>query len=507
MNLQRLVCTLVMITTMIFAGCGGSGGGGGSSMSPMDQMGGGGSMPDNDMMAGGGPSLGACAIGPIAGNGCAHEGGGSSFTFTINDDGTACVGGICSRNTISINNFTARKNADGTWEITALPGVDPMAGGGGTTTPDNDSTTMTQDMAAVAAQNTPNLGSVTEPSVTQSSNAVNGMTTDSVSTVVGYDNGQISSTVRNGSEWSISDSDSVLARPSGELNGVSFNGIELYKRLAGGELWADVYSTIEEPTTTTKLGVPQDVQVGDVIVGLGCIGATCPPETLEGTLNGVTGTFSCSSGCGVGFRTVGPGQQEVTDVQGLRFAPESTTQRVTDPDYLNLGVWVYVPNGTAEPTEWEYGVFADGSDPFNDTNMRGVTGSATYRGAATGVAVDATEPEELYWSADATLVAEFGTSSELGTISGNVRNFVTDESSPLPNAPSVMLDSAPIGSLNNGYFTGNVSFAGHNNVGKWGGRFFGNDEPDGKPGSVAGTFGLTDGDGVSLLGAFGADKQ
>ena len=57
------------------------------------------------------------------------------------------------------------------------------------------------------------------------------------------------------------------------------------------------------------------------------------------------------------------------------------------------------------------------------------------------------------------------------------------------------------------FFTGNVSLAGHNNLGKWGGRFFGNDEPDGKPGSVAGTFGLSDGDGVSFLGAFGAQKQ
>ena len=51
MNLQRLACTLFMMTTMALAGCGGGGG----SMSPMDQMGGtsGVSTPD-DMMPNGG---------------------------------------------------------------------------------------------------------------------------------------------------------------------------------------------------------------------------------------------------------------------------------------------------------------------------------------------------------------------------------------------------------------------------------------------------------------------
>ena len=51
MNLQRLACTLFMMTTMALAGCGGGGG----SMSPMDQMGGNGGVgtPD-DMMPNGG---------------------------------------------------------------------------------------------------------------------------------------------------------------------------------------------------------------------------------------------------------------------------------------------------------------------------------------------------------------------------------------------------------------------------------------------------------------------
>ena len=48
----------------------------------------------------------------------------------------------------------------------------------------------------------------------------------------------------------------------------------------------------------------------------------------------------------------------------------------------------------------------------------------------------------------------------------------------------------------------------HSYTGHWGGQFFGNEEADGRPGSVAGTFGghSTD-DVVSFVGAFGAHKQ
>ena len=90
------------------------------------------------------------------------------------------------------------------------------------------------------------------------------------------------------------------------------------------------------------------------------------------------------------------------------FTPTvSTTVSTVDTGYLSLGLWLYVPNGETDVTAWEYGVFADGTDPFHDGNLRGVVGSATYRGAAVGVAVDSREPEETYWTADATLTAEF----------------------------------------------------------------------------------------------------
>ena len=519
MNIKSVACTLVMITTMVLAGCGGGGGGGGS-MTGGGSMPDGGSMMDDDMMMGGGtgPGTSACAIGPVAGSGCSHEGGVSSFTFTINEDGSACIGGICSSGRININNFSAMRNADGTWEITALPGGgggDQMTDGDGDQMTDDGTMAMTTDMAEAAARNVPNPGTVAQASVTQSSDATNGVTTDSVSATAEYDdNGQINFMVSNGSEWSISDDDTVLARLSGTASGVEFNGIELRKSLAGGTLWVDVYSDVEAPTveSTTEQGEPVRLEdsIGSNISGLtlGEINA----RMGAGELDGVPGVFSCDraggGSCPAFFGThFDPGGTDWI------FTPTgATTVLAIDTDYLNLGLWVYVPNGATTVTDWEYGVFVDGSAPFDDTNLRGVTGSATYRGPAIGLAVDASETEETYWTAEATLNAEFGTSSALGTISGSVRNFVdVDTNAPLPGALSVTLAQAPIGDSNSGFFSGSTAATyqgvGYSDAGEWGGRFFGNGESDGQPGSVAGTFGATTGEGESLIGAFGAHKE
>ena len=104
----------------------------------------------------------------------------------------------------------------GTWGVTEGEGADDwkMLGGFGAwneALPGEGA--MTTDMAEAAARNAPNPGSGAQSSVTQSSNASNGMTTDSVTTMVEYDNRQINFMVNNGSTWSISDDDTVLARP------------------------------------------------------------------------------------------------------------------------------------------------------------------------------------------------------------------------------------------------------------------------------------------------------
>lgn len=99
------------------------------------------------------------------------------------------------------------------------------------------------DEISEAAENEPSVGSVT-----QSSNANNGITTDRVSVEASYSGGQVRYIVRNSSAgWSVdSTTDTVLNR----LGGNNWDGIELIKRLPGGYLYVDVYS--EERTRERK---------------------------------------------------------------------------------------------------------------------------------------------------------------------------------------------------------------------------------------------------------------
>ena len=80
-------------------------------------------------------------------------------------------------------------------------------------------------------------------SVTQSSNTttLNGITTDSVSTSVEYnDNGQLIYKVQNGTEWDV-DSAASDTYTLNKGRYTDWNFAELYKKLPDGSLWVDVY--------------------------------------------------------------------------------------------------------------------------------------------------------------------------------------------------------------------------------------------------------------------------
>ena len=73
----------------------------------------------------------------------------------------------------------------------------------------------------------------------------------------------------------------------------------------------------------------------------------------------------------------------------------------------------------------------------------------------------------------------------------------------------VTLERAAIGGTDSGYFDGFGNGRHHDGTplaGRWGGRFYGNDESDGYPASVAGTFGAVS-DDRGFIGAFGARRQ
>ena len=184
-----------------------------------------------------------------------------------------------------------------------------------------------------------------------------------------------------------------------------------------------------------------------------------------------------------------------------------------DTDYLSGGVWLFVPDNATSADDYVFGAFVDGSDPF-DQSITALQGTATYEGDATGVYSGKTAESTAigYFNGDVELTANFGGTSDLGTISGSITNFEVDGER---TDDMLSLGTARIGSQNSGFFTGKMNgFDDEGSLrGNWGGQFFGNDEPDGKPGSVGGTFGGTytytdSAQGTAnFVGAFGAHKQ
>ena len=179
-----------------------------------------------------------------------------------------------------------------------------------------------------------------------------------------------------------------------------------------------------------------------------------------------------------------------------------------DTDYLVGGVWLVPGSEDREgnPNPWDLVAFMDGSDPFMQDNLAGLTGTATYEGDAFGVYADMGEGDNKHFEADVELTAEFGGGATLGTISGSVSEFELD-GERTEEIGVLTLGETSIGDSSSGFFTGDTSLDG-GFTGKWGGLFYGNGESDGKPGSVAGTFGAaTDDESRSLLGIFGTYKQ
>ncbi len=191
----------------------------------------------------------------------------------------------------------------------------------------------------------------------------------------------------------------------------------------------------------------------------------------------------------------------------------SDIEQQGDTDYLSGGIWLFVPNNPDDAESYVGGAFGDGNDPFTQSALPAVIGTADYIGEATGIysATDsATENDATeigYFDADAILTADFGNGSGLGTISGKLTNFEVDGESL---QGSLILEQASIGSSDSGFFEGDLggSSQGTRYTGKWGGAFFGNEGTDNKPGSVGGTFGGRSTDSSqSFVGAFGAYKQ
>ncbi len=390
------------------------------------------------------------------------------------------------------------------------PGGEPT-----TTIPTRDQALTNQVAAANAALRIAQAATAQPApgSVTQSSNVDSGnITTDQVEITAQHGTGGPSFSVRNGTAWSIGTSDGNPSRISGTSS--PWQGAELSKRIGSNVLYVDAYTDIEAPSQMTTGGT-YAFTFTTVNVG-GRYTNQNSNVTLPAALNGVNGTASCT-GCSFVYTT---GQLQMT-AGSMTFTPSdgsaatsltagTSTSTVTDADYLAGGVWLIAPDHAASAADYEFGAFADGNDPFMQSNLAAAMGMATYIGDATGV-YSAKEAEGTtigYLDADVRLDANFGDANGHGTISGSITNVEVDGDIL---AGRLELGEATIGTASSGFFRSTVAVTGNDDgrsyTGHWGGQFFGNNEADGRPGSVAGTFGgnSTD-DTISFVGAFGAHK-
>ena len=203
-----------------------------------------------------------------------------------------------------------------------------------------------------------------------------------------------------------------------------------------------------------------------------------------------------------------------------------------------------MPEDVTDADAYDFGVFASGGDPFDASNLAALTGTATYEGAALGRyyvnGLSAQSGSESF-TADVTLTANFGNSSETGFISGDVNNFMFegDVASSLPATVTlasrtrtitcpralVFRRVRPTSSARPGETTSSLWPGGHIGgvteaivagvdwYGQWHGVFYGNGaSPTDHPTSVGGVFGTSMGNDNNqsdsgLTGSFGAHRQ
>ena len=228
---------------------------------------------------------------------------------------------------------------------------------------------------------------------------------------------------------------------------------------------------------------------------------------VQGTYDNVPGVFTCERDPGEFCSSTG-----ATSGGGVfKFTPKA--------DYLSFGAWMSKSSAEGNaPSSPVVGVFVVGGPltPIEDAPNN--TGTATYKGGATGFyakrEVGAGAGAGAY-TADVELRADF---EQDGIVSGSVTNF-QEMRTGTALGWSVKLDRAEIDTTKKGRpfegdTSGQANFDGDEEDlnGKWEGKFYGQDASS--PSSAAGTFNARTGDPadgtkhyLGVIGAFGAKKE
>ena len=275
----------------------------------------------------------------------------------------------------------------------------------------------------------------------------------------------------------------------------------------------EVPRNIELPTAPT---LPADEDYIEVWIFDG--------DSIDGAMDGVEGSFSCANAGGCLFVDDHRPGDFFAGAFGTTFTPDGGTAQDVVPrtidtvpaaDYLAFGHWLYVPDDVTDVGDYDFGVYGSGGDPFDAASLAGLTGTATYEGAAAGMYYLnglSGSPDVGSFTAEVALTADFGDGSATGFIDGQVNNFEYegDVASSLPSAVDLTSNTNIHGDYGVPQDSTNIFDTGWSNApepwpggaiagwteagvgwdGSWTAAFYGNDPNDqnAHPTGVAGTF-------------------
>ncbi len=306
----------------------------------------------------------------------------------------------------------------------------------------------------------------------------------------------------------------------------------------------------EVDAVTARYVEDEEITAAQITLGTDKSGSTITGVTWApgGTEAPLTGTLICvDEGCDIQVNADGT----VSMIDGYEFtgsrdavAGVEAAAAMQDDDYLVFGVWLQEDtNGQTEGTPKAFAAFANGGEPITDFGIYlTLTGTATYRGNATGVYTEGSGVD--YFEGAATLIANFGApgtadddeaaDDEIGTIKGSIHGIYVGGVS---TSDTIDLREANIEDTNTA-FAGNVRMGPgviqdddtvkYDYNGTWSGNFYGANEAvvdneetanvdeemaASAPDAVAGTFGVSGTKGMgddavtrSYVGAFGARR-
>ncbi len=262
---------------------------------------------------------------------------------------------------------------------------------------------------------------------------------------------------------------------------------------------------------------------------------------VEGSFNGIPGTYACETGCDVTTDDMG----RVSTFAGTWiFTPTEAGSKmmvrsvIPDADFLTFGYWLQATEQADGSMTYRINTFHAGAQPFS-TPIVNVEGTAEYSGKATGLYARktfnnkgvGTPISSGQFTADANLMANFGGNNVAvnlqNSITGTVSNFMDDSGNMIDDDWSVKLNKANIAAAGGGLTIGELEGENDRKAtttggGSWIGTFYGipvdamrtpitdNDAttaaPENAPTSVAGEFNAHFSNG-HVIGAFGATKK